>query len=596
MTTRISVETGSEYLLPFAKRKLAQLKEIGLQTCRVDASDGARIFIHNAEAISKGAVDTIRIFGNAYKAFFTVDGEVASAVAWTQFRAKGDTIDPTPFPNGEFMRLAVQRLLAAKRYDLVWVFCNSFFGYGSAYLRSGWDSATSGVGFLLVDSRYLSTWGVSDTSIADIVAPYLEQFEHTIPAWMEAEAPTGSLRGWWGYKTTAIPVLPGDSDAGSPVPNDSRTSYFVYSSLIEHRDMDGEILSFERVESHSYQNDPVMDPPGTRFTISTCDVDVGVTRRLWTRTSAGFVMTGEETLGKSLIDTRRIVFREDFNSVSPSNFDEVYPAVVDLPAVWQVPARYDTPGLGSQSTGTIAYKLTSYGVEVSPGLGVVPYILKPTRAVRDETWPGPDDTIIDKALGVPVYPPDHVSYEFVDRNGYKYRTHGSGLFEILNRDTDAVVYSEARPRAIPGVVQIGDAPIIATHSETRVFSIATLPPDHVLTTDRLIWTADLTLWALDWTPMRVRPLIMAPGLMFDHNTRAFNAVGYIPATGQVSLADWAPGGNQSVFLSAVDDYLADPTPETLAAVTAWFTDKVNLGFPRDFYAGHSASSEDIIVV
>lgn len=493
------------------------------------------------------------------------------------------------------MRLAVQRLLGAKRYDLVWAFCNSFFGYGSAYLRSGWDSATSGVGFLLVDSRYLSTWGVSDTSIADIVAPYLEQFEHAVPSWMEAAAPTGSLRGWWGYKAAAVPA-PGDLDAGSPFPSDSLTSYFMYSSLVEFRDMDGEVLSFERVESHSYQNDPVTDPPGTRFTISTCDVDVEVTRRLWTRTSTGFTMTSEEVLGKTLVDVRQTVVSIVPNSTGPVSYDVVYPAIASLPAVWQVPARYDTPGLGAQSTGTKAYKLSSYGVEASPSGGIVFLMLRPTRAVPLEAWPIPDDISTDNALGVPVYPPDHVSYEFVDRNGYKYRTHGSGLFEVLNRTTDAVVYSETRPRQLPGIVQVGDAPIIATQTETRVFDVVTLPPDFVLTSDRLIWTTNLTLWALDWTPMRVRPLIMAPGFMFDHNTKPFAAVGYIPTTGKVSLADWAPGGNQSVFLSAVDDYLAAPTPETLAAVVAWFTDKVNLDFPRDFYTGYSASSPDIIVV
>lgn len=83
MPTRISVESGAEYLLPFAKRKLAQMKETGLHTCRVDVSNGTRIFIQNAEAITEGAVDTIRIFGGAFTGdniAFIADGDKVDLV------------------------------------------------------------------------------------------------------------------------------------------------------------------------------------------------------------------------------------------------------------------------------------------------------------------------------------------------------------------------------------------------------------------------------------------------------------------------------------------------------------------------------------
>lgn len=614
MTTRISVESGSEYLLPFAKRKLAQLKEIGLQSCRVDASDGARIFVHNAEAISKGAVDTIRIMGGPIETFF---GNFWGEVTWNtdDFRdqytiaqtAKSGIFSAWP-ALGKYPLAAIRRLIAAKQWGAVWFFCNVYFAGDvdgddhdwCAYLKFGWEDSEIGTDVLVIDPAKLRPWNFfgsgypqsryenvlvedlaypdvryatlgatvdpfylsrfsADVTVADLTA-LLSPFFGTIvnnepPQHLVSTSNEISINGSMVYYAADHP--PGDGTNVAVLMNQ------IYGPF----DHDGAYVVRTEVASESLSPITVR---GIDYKVRTgASSTVNFTRYDYARRVTGYTVTGSSALPLTLVSTRVASSFIRFGGL-PSNFSNTSISVSQSHFV-----RNDSAYLEKSKTFVVCGD-TEYAFY--NGL-----IVDPPGSIK--LSPGAPLALSRISSTVLPFPSGVVNREYRAANGWLHRNYIDGTYEVY--DPVSATVKVQHKRAVDDPYVFGVSPGLGfgwSDASTEVFGIS-ISQTHspVVGMDGGFEWATGThssieaVWAADITSV---PRVVSPRVFPSVSTRFFQEYKHFlfrPTTGDFLIADY-PGGvsdagdaaENSLLLALRDAYLHNPTPVNRDAFAARF--------------------------
>lgn len=590
MTTRISVESGAEHLLPFAKRKLAQMKENEQLTCRVDGSDGSRIILHNAKMISPDLVDTIRISGGRIETFFNNDWWETTNPDGSSFvdryaiaeTARGGIMSTAP-ALGKYPLEALRRLLAAKQWGAVWAFCNYYFSGDPddelsydycAYLKFGWQDSDIGTDVLVIDPTKLQPWNFfssgypphyedvavestnplvayavpgetvdpfyvsrfsSNVTVADLtelLSPFFGTIVNNAAAFFPVpDSDTLNIAGMATFSTTPL-------SAGSG----SRASYLVHPNRGPF-DHDGAYVIKTIAGTESFQNFTVRGVE--HFVRSAASSTVEFVRYNYSRRVTGFTSTGSATLAKTLAGQRSTSSTITFAAVGNMSHS---PVSVSQPRFTMSNEFYVEHSGSFIPSGTSSYDWYSTITNPPATTKLGPEDIGFTRAQESGLWVG---------TTLP-FPSDTIAREFKAPNGRRHRNYVNGKYEIYNPSTATVEFSHSRSVDDPTIfgANLGWGSSSWAIGLTISQTITNLGnymaggfewTDFSYTSTESLWSVDLTgIPVIHWP--RVFPTVLTPYF------QEYKHFLYRPTTGDVLIADYL-GGVSDRFDGTEDDLL-----------------------------------------
>jgi len=204
---RLSIDPGAEYLLPFAKKKLFDLKRLGLSRKVIEVGSGERIYIQ------AGLVDSIRIEGGVEYFYLTSSPYTRAVLVNNDFpnycyaggswkKLSSVPLYPTPgfeVPLFEHARDSVCRLLSYESFALAAVMINSNFSVaapivngtshytydGTAkdaalYAEIGGSGLNAGLRKFTFDPAWGNAFYLESPKLQSALEPYFGTFSHSV--------------------------------------------------------------------------------------------------------------------------------------------------------------------------------------------------------------------------------------------------------------------------------------------------------------------------------------------------------------------------------------------------------------------------------